>query len=59
MGNVKTKAAPALVRRFGRFELRPQQRLLLADGVPVALGARAFDLLEAFADRPGTLMTKG
>src|SRR5262249_20027958 len=45
-------------RRFGRFELRPGERVLLADGVPVALGARAFDLLEAFADRPGTLMTK-
>ncbi|HZW76536.1 MAG TPA: winged helix-turn-helix domain-containing protein, partial [Caldimonas sp.] len=58
MRNVKTQAAPALVRRFGRFELRPLQRLLLADGVPVALGARAFDLLAAFADRPGTLMTK-
>ena len=58
MRNVKTQAVPALVRRFGRFELRPQQRLLLADGVPVALGARAFDLLEAFADRPGTLITK-
>ena len=58
MRNVKTQAAPPLVRRFGRFELRPQQRLLLADGVPVALGARAFDLLEAFADRPGALMTK-
>src|SRR5215510_9020171 len=58
MRKVQTQPAPALVRRFGRFELRPQQRLLLADGVPVALGARAFDLLEAFADRPGTLMTK-
>jgi len=56
--NVKTQAAPTLVRRFGRFELRPQQRLLLADGVPVALGARAFDLLEAFVDRPGALITK-
>jgi predicted ATPase/DNA-binding winged helix-turn-helix (wHTH) protein len=58
MRNVKTQAEPALVRRFGRFELRPQQRVLLADGVPVVIGARAFDLLEAFADRPGTLMTK-
>jgi hypothetical protein len=32
-------------RRFGRFELVPHERLLLADGAPVALGARAFDLL--------------
>ena len=31
--------------RFGRFELRPRQRLLLADGAPLTVGARAFDLL--------------
>lgn len=31
--------------RFGRFELLPAKRRLLADGVPVSLGARAFDLL--------------
>src|SRR5688572_28136928 len=31
--------------RFGRFELRPAQRLLLADGAPLPVGARAFDLL--------------
>ena len=31
--------------RFGRFELRPAQRLLLADGAPLAVGSRAFDLL--------------
>ena len=58
MPKVKTLAAAESIRRFGRFELRPQQRLLLADDVPVALGARAFDLLEAFVDRPGTLLTK-
>ena len=55
--------APALapvppVRRFGRFELRPHERALLSDGIPVALGARAFDLLVAFAEQPGTLITK-
>ena len=31
--------------RFGRFELRPSQRVLLVDGEPAALGSRAFDLL--------------
>jgi predicted ATPase/DNA-binding winged helix-turn-helix (wHTH) protein len=45
-------------RRFGRFELKPAERVLLADGAPVALGARAFDLLVALAARPGTLITK-
>jgi predicted ATPase/DNA-binding winged helix-turn-helix (wHTH) protein len=46
------------VRRFGRFELRPGERVLLAEGAPVTLGTRAFDLLVAFVDRPGTLITK-
>jgi predicted ATPase/DNA-binding winged helix-turn-helix (wHTH) protein len=45
-------------RRFGRFELRPSERVLLADGAPIALGARAFDLLVVLAERPGTLITK-
>ncbi len=31
--------------RFDRFELRPQERLLLVDGEPAEVGARAFDLL--------------
>ncbi|WP_161993261.1 winged helix-turn-helix domain-containing tetratricopeptide repeat protein [Lacisediminimonas profundi] len=31
--------------RFDRFEVRPAERLLLVDGVPATLGARAFDLL--------------
>ena len=39
-----TPAIPDLMR-FGRFELRPAQCLLLADGEPLAVGARAFDLL--------------
>jgi predicted ATPase/DNA-binding winged helix-turn-helix (wHTH) protein len=52
------EVAPSLPRRFGRFELRPSEGVLLADGMPVALGARAFDLLAAFVDRPGTLLTK-
>src|SRR5262249_30302235 len=51
-------ASPAGPVRFGRFELRPSERALLADGAPVTLGARAFDLLAAFAARPGVLITK-
>jgi predicted ATPase/DNA-binding winged helix-turn-helix (wHTH) protein len=58
MRNAPVLASVPLVRRFGRFELRPQERSLLSDGIPVALGARAFDLLVAFAERPGTLITK-
>ena len=52
----ESSATPA--RRFGRFELRPGERALLADGAPVALGARAFDVLVALTERPGSLVTK-
>ena len=48
--------APAY--RFGSFELRPNQRQLLADGHPVALGDRAFDVLLALVERAGQLVTK-
>jgi len=44
--------------RFGRFELQPDERRLLMDGTPVALGGRAFDLLLALAERPGQLVGK-
>ncbi|MCC6194825.1 MAG: helix-turn-helix transcriptional regulator [Burkholderiales bacterium] len=44
--------------RFGRFELWPGERRLLAGGEPVALGARAFDVLLALAERPGQLVGK-
>ena len=58
MRNPTASTPDATSRRFGRFELRSRERVLLADGVPVALGARAFDLLVALAERPGTLITK-
>lgn len=45
--------------RFGRFELRPFERLLLHDGEQAQLGARAFDLLLALVLNPGRLLTKG
>jgi TolB-like protein len=44
--------------RFGRFELRPAERLLLADGVPAALGARAFDLLLCLLVHRDRVVTK-
>ena len=37
--------------RFGPFELRPAARLLLVDGVPAALGGRAFDVLMVLFER--------
>jgi DNA-binding winged helix-turn-helix (wHTH) protein len=36
---------------FGRFALRMAERVLLVDGDPVVLGARAFDVLQALAER--------
>lgn len=52
-----TDEAKAAVE-FGRFQLLPHRRLLLADGVRVELGNRAFDTLVTLVDRPGELVTK-
>jgi len=45
--------------RYGRIEVRPRRRQLLADGTPVPLGARAFDVLCALIGRRGELLTRG
>jgi DNA-binding winged helix-turn-helix (wHTH) protein len=46
-------------RRFGRFEIRPAERLLVVDGRPASLGARAFDLLLALVARRERVVRKG
>ena len=43
--------APSPSYRFDSFELRPAQRLLLDDGVPLTVGARAYDLLLVLVER--------
>ena len=43
---------------FGRFRVLPRQRLLLADGAPIELGTRAFELLLALLEGNGALVTK-
>jgi predicted ATPase/DNA-binding winged helix-turn-helix (wHTH) protein len=43
---------------FGPFRLLVQRRELLAHGVPVTLGQRAFDVLLALVSRHGQLVTK-
>ncbi len=43
---------------FGRFVLRPRERLLLADGVPVEIGSRAVEVLLALVRADGRLLTK-
>ena len=53
-----TTPTAAAALRFGRFELQIHERRLLVGGEPAALGARAFDLLLALAERPGRLVGK-
>lgn len=43
---------------FGRFELIPQRRELLVDGLPAHLGSRAFDILQILVEARGELVTK-
>jgi DNA-binding winged helix-turn-helix (wHTH) protein len=43
---------------FGRFRVLLRQRLLLADGLPIELGARAFELLLALLEAKGSLVGK-
>ena len=44
--------------RFGRFELRQAERELRVDGRPVAVGARAFDLLRVLVERHDRMVSK-
>src|ERR1700687_515943 len=44
--------------RFGRFELQPSERRLLASGEPAVVEPRAFDVLVALVERAGHLVTK-
>jgi DNA-binding winged helix-turn-helix (wHTH) protein len=43
---------------FGRFRVLPRRRLLVADNAPIALGARAFELLLALLEADGALVSK-
>ena len=46
------------VVRFGRFRVLLRQRQLIADGLPIELGTRAFDLLLVLLEANGSLVTK-
>jgi DNA-binding winged helix-turn-helix (wHTH) protein len=43
---------------FGRFQVLPDRRDLLADGRPVKLGGRAFDVLMALIEARGAVAGK-
>jgi len=49
---------PPLGLAFGRFQVLPERRELLADGRPVKLGGRAFDLLMALIEPRGAVVSK-
>ena len=43
---------------FGRFQVLPDRREVLADGRPVKLGGRAFDVLMALIEARGAVVSK-
>src|SRR5258707_983189 len=48
-----------MILEFGRFQVLPHHREFLAEGVPVPLGSRAFDVLMVLIEVGGGLVTKG
>jgi DNA-binding winged helix-turn-helix (wHTH) protein len=52
------RAAAEASLEFGRFRVLLRQRLLLADGAPIELGTRAFELLLALLEADGSLVSK-
>ena len=49
---------PPAIIEFGHFSILPHRRQLLADGRPIRLGGRAFDLLLALIELPGAVVGK-
>jgi predicted ATPase/DNA-binding winged helix-turn-helix (wHTH) protein len=47
-----------MILKFGRFQVLPHRREFLAEGVPVPLGSRAFDVLMVVIEAGGELVTK-
>jgi predicted ATPase/DNA-binding winged helix-turn-helix (wHTH) protein len=47
-----------MILKFGRFQVLPHHREFFADGVPVAIGSRAFDVLMVLIEAGGGLVTK-
>jgi DNA-binding winged helix-turn-helix (wHTH) protein len=56
--NGANRTAGETTFEFGRFRMLVRQRQLEADGVPIELGTRAFDLLLALLEADGSLVTK-
>lgn len=56
--NKSSAAITGAALEFGRFRVLLRQRQLLADGVPIELGTRAFNLLLVLLEADGALVTK-
>jgi DNA-binding winged helix-turn-helix (wHTH) protein len=56
--NGANRAAAETTLEFGRFRVLLRQRLLTAEGMPVELGTRAFELLLALLEADGSLVSK-
>jgi DNA-binding response OmpR family regulator len=54
-GRLPASKTPASVA-FGRFRVLPHRLELLADGSPVKLGGRAFDVLITLLEGPGRVV---
>ena len=52
-----TSETPAIIE-FGRFRVVPHRRELLADGRPMQLGGRTFDVLMALIEAAGAVVSK-
>ena len=57
-GNPAHRTTTGADLEFGRFRVLLRRRQLLGDGVPVELGARAFDVMLALLEADGSLVTK-
>jgi len=58
---IRRRSSPAAageIIQFGRFQLLLRRRQLLADGEPIELGTRAFDLLLVLLEADGSLVPK-
>jgi DNA-binding winged helix-turn-helix (wHTH) protein len=58
VGHQSGPSAADTTLEFGSFRILTRRRQLLADGVPVELGTRAFDILMVLIDADGALVTK-
>src|ERR1700730_5599771 len=52
-----TSETPAIIE-FGRFRVLPRRRELVADGEPVRLGGRTFEVLMALIEGQGAVVSK-